>query len=317
VTEPPDPDTRDLHPPSPRLARLLFVSTAAAAFCILAAAGWRDRSRRVVASTWLLGVCAYAVLELLAPVALDKHPLRYLAIPALLVTAGSLVVLGSALCSMRPGPVRLVAGGSLVLVTLPLFVSNLRQLDPNEAAVHYQEACSLVLHDVRGRRPRPAPSRVLIAVEVPQLPSLVWYGIACNVYSDYLLQDARYVTRDVDPADVRAADVAYYISWKEPESLPPDVHWRPLESDPGAPRGTPAVFVAEPAVVPTPDHRPLNQSGALTPHRRVLPAVHRPPKRPCLAVARALPAPRASAPTREPVRQSVLTRAARRRFSAG
>jgi hypothetical protein len=163
----------------------------------------------------------------------------------LVLTAASLVVLGTVLDGVRQRPARAVGAGALVGAALVLLASNLRALDSDVATRHYRGACTLVLEDVRKRRPRPKPSRVLIASEVPQLHALVWYGIACNVYSDYFLQHARWFARDVDSTAVRAADAAYYISWREPQKLPRETRWRRLEGDPDAGPGTPAVFVAE------------------------------------------------------------------------
>jgi len=225
---------------------LAFAAASMAAFGVMAIDGWRDGARRAAASMWLLALAAYLVLELVAPLAIGKEPLRYLAVPVLLVTAGALVVLGAALDGARR-PLRLVAAGAVAATALALFASNLRAFDPNGATVHYQTACSLVRDDVERRRPGLKRSRVLVVSEVPELPSLVWYGLACNVYSNYRLDPVRYAKRDVEPAVIAAAEVLYYVAWREPARLPGAARWRQLAPAPDPPADAPTVFVAESA----------------------------------------------------------------------
>lgn len=221
---------------------LLFLGASAAAAGVLVALGWHDRSRRVAATMVTLGVGTYAVLELIAPLVIDKQPLRYLALPSLLLTAGALIVLGATVDGVSARPARLAIVGGLVLAASVLFVSNLRELDPNDATTHYRDACSSVFEDAMvRRRAHPGRWRAVIASEVSELPHLVWYGLACRVYSSYRLENVRYVARGVSPAELRAAPAAYYIAWQQPDRLPAGLPWTRVPGGPGAP----AVFVAE------------------------------------------------------------------------
>lgn len=222
---------------------LLFLGASAAAAGVLVALGWHDRSRRVAATMVVLGVGVYAVLELVGPLVIDKQPLRYLVLPSLLLTAGALIVLGAAVDGVSARPAQLAIVGGLVLTASLLFVSNLRELDPNDPTTHYRDACSAVFEDATmRRRAHPGRWRAVIASEVPGIPYLVWYGLACRVYSSYGLKNVRYVARDVDPAELRAAPVAYYIAWQRPDELPAGLQWTRVRGTAGAP----AVFVAEP-----------------------------------------------------------------------
>src|SRR5690606_38576556 len=138
--------------------------------------------------------------ELLGSLALGKEYLRFLAIPSLFLTAGALLVLGLFLGGVRDYPARLLPAAALAALALLVFRANLRQFDADIHTTHYAGACGLVIDDLEDRRPRGRP-RVLIVTEVPEVPALVGYRLACDVYSAYAFRSAQYVS------DVTASDV--------------------------------------------------------------------------------------------------------------
>jgi hypothetical protein len=196
---------------------------------------------------WLLGSAAFVALELFSSLAVEKQYLRFASVPALLLTAGALFAVAEAAHRVDRTSWRIFVLLPAAVCLWLLSSQNIGKLVVDKDTNEYYQPASLIISDLSKTDPALLENgRVLIVTEVTQLPGLIWYGLAFQVYSHYKLVNAVFVAGTPEPAQIEKADRIYYV---QSGSLAPDatsLQWTALPYDRSFGPPCPPVFVGQP-----------------------------------------------------------------------